>query len=267
MGPRAFANVTVAALCLTTVSILCAGADAAAAPAGQGWGAWQRMAVAALDGAGDGPVTAIGPSSGVTTSSVTTASGQSVPVAERSFGATVGQDPVVVAESLFQGSQMVVTEADVVTGVEDVLVLSPGSANVQSAHKVRGRTMRVSVASGAGPGTTADTPGSCNVGVWPPDVVGSGFGPLIGAETGVWCADPETIGIISGLYEYLYTGSKAVSSAGGSQYAYDLYITAWAACTPSSGSTYFQTAGLWTINGALQPGYTSAWTPLACAPI
>ncbi len=265
MGRTSSSIVVAAVLCGASLAVLPFSGGAGAAPSKVGWSAWEKTAITALDNAGDGPVTSPGSSTSVASTTVTSGTGVSVDVLQRSFPATGNGDQVVVAESLLDDTQLVVTEADLVTGNEDILVLQPTTDSVQSARTLKGRTMRVDV-NAAGSGNTNDFAGGCNVGEWPPSVVGSAYGPLIAGTSGVACADPVTIGLISGLYEFLASGSRQISSAGSSQYGYDLYVTAWAACTPASGDTYFQTAGLWSVNGVLQSGPTSAWTLLACAP-
>lgn len=247
--------------------LFAAGAAAAipAPPAGATtWNTWQEMAISALNSAGYGPVTAPGASTPVTSSTVTTGSGQSITIDERSFDATVDGDTVVVSDTVLQGTQLLVAESDPVTGVQVTLVLQPGASSVREVRQERGRTARSDIQ--AGPGMHADTPGSCDAAVWAPVVVGSAFGPLIGSTTGTWCGANETLAVISALYEWTGSGSRQVTASGASVYGESNYVTTWAACTPAAGDTDFQTAGLWSVNGALQPGLTSAWTPLACAP-
>jgi hypothetical protein len=166
---------------------------------------------------------------------------------------------VVISETVLGFNQLIVSEDDQVTGNDEMLVLQPGTDNTNAVH-------RYSLRSGSRHAVQLDAAGGCGYSVYAPTVVGSEFGPLVDAGSDVECGQYESMAVISGLYQFTGVSAK-VSASGASQSGYYLRVDDWAGCTLSSSGTFFQTAGLWSINGALQGGLTSAWVGLGCAPL
>jgi len=92
-------------------------------------------------------------------------------------------------------------------------------------------------------------------------VIGSVYGPLIQSTGVISCTSGSaTLGMIVGLYQ---GGASQLGNAGGAGWGGYLGINAYAACY-ATGLHYFQTAQLWAVNGATQPGSSSAWDVLDC---
>jgi hypothetical protein len=247
------------------------------------WSSLEQTALGVTASArGDGTLDVVGGPSSVAQSTITTASGP-VSLAQQTVVATDQSGVVVLDLDLLGGRQLVVNEMSPAANDQgETLVLAPGTSTVTGTYRLAGasqataQTATLRTAShrhGAGivasdgvlhrgghVVATLATAGGCFPAPQEPGVISSVYGPLIQGTGVIDCTvSPETLAQIIGLY----MGSTQLNNAGGATYGSYLAINTYSPCYSSSAHS-FQTAELWSINGALQTGANSGWSSLNC---
>jgi len=258
-------------------------ASTSTSSAAPNWSSLEQTALGVTAGArGDGTLDVVGVPSSVAQSTITTASGP-VSLAQQTVVATDQSGVVVLDLALLGGRQLVVSEMSPAANDQgETLVLAPGTSTVTGTYRLAGASQATAqtavlrtashrhgtgiVASdgvlhrGGHVVATLATAGGCFPAPQEPGVISSVYGPLIQGTGVIDCtSSPETLAQIIGLY----MGSTQLNNAGGATYGSYLAINTYSPCYSSSAHS-FQTAELWSINGALQTGANSGWSSLNC---
>jgi hypothetical protein len=155
-------------------------------------------------------------------------------------------DTYELALSLLGNRQLVVSALSLQRpGYAATAVLRPNSARV--AHFSVEGTRAAAVA--------PHDSGGCGGYSAVPQVEGTIFGILLEGTGYVQCSfNAENLTELVGIY----SGSEVGNLASGSQYGADLVVDDWAPCYLDSTDSPFQSRMIWSENGTLEGGYTSA---------
>jgi hypothetical protein len=232
------------------------------ASASPNWSDWFDQALAAAENAG-----AIGSNvqstdlTAVDRSSLGLPDGTAVTVDQRTVLVDDGTTQLLLGMTVLGGQQLIVDLIDPSTGHAVTLVLAPGSSDGSTDVQMRHTAHRATAPTGASPSVA----GGCYASPDAPFVVGSIYGPLVKGIGVVSCPfGNESLSAMASLYERTASGSAHVGN-GGSASVFGTYLAvdAYYGCAASTGHQ-FQTAQLWSVNGALQPGAASGWPTLGC---
>jgi|GEM_PF-2149461 len=248
------------------------------------WEALEQSALqAAANAQGEPTLNVAGLPSVPVRTTVTTPSGP-VSLSQETVVSTGRSGTVVVNVAVLGGRQEIVSEMNADQNFAgETLVMAPGSSSqvtatyglpgashataATSALHRHGRHAAVVAASDGvfHASAKADVNLAAAYGCWAypqaPGVIGSVYGPLIQSEGVISCTSGvATLAIIVGLYQ---NNGAEKGSASGSGWGGYLGINAYAPCYQTSWN-YFQTAELWSVNGAFQGGSDSGWSYLGC---
>ncbi|HVX20948.1 MAG TPA: hypothetical protein VHB02_06355 [Acidimicrobiales bacterium] len=287
--PLVAALVPLAGFAAVTVAPALASATTATPPNAitSGTPTWQQLQATALQVAADAQgvqtLNLAGLPSVPVQSTVTTPSGP-VSLSQQTVVSTGRSGTVVVNLSLLGGKQEIVSEMNVNQNYAgETLVLAPGTSRVTGTYHLPGASHATASTSALHRGThghhvvTTASDGvyktstdskidlaaayNCWANPQPPGVIGSIYGPLIQATGVIDClSGSATLAMIVGLYQN--NGAQKGSGSGSGWGGY-LGINAYAPCYQTSWN-WFQTAQIWAVNGALQPGASSSWSYLGC---
>jgi hypothetical protein len=253
-------------LVVALVSVLApaVGLRQTAASADQNWNDWMSQAFDAIQNSqGFGQIVQQGDLSAVSHTSLSLPGVGTVSVQQRTVVISDGTTSDLVGLTVLGEEQEMVDVINPVNGDDTTLVLAPYSSNVNDSVHVRQRHHQ-----DVAPAPTGDAPrvaGGCYASPDAPFVVGSVYGPLVKGIGVVSCPyGNESLSVMASLYERSGSGSTHVGN-GGSASVFGTYLAvdAYDGCTPSTGHA-FQTAQLWSVNGTLQSGASSAWATLGC---